>query len=216
MPGPQAKPGKLQVTQKSALSKIFLGEVWGFEKQLSTKQMEKGEYQEPEGIGILCNLVYPKTPYLKNIKRFENEFIAGTPDLDAFKHKRVHDIKSSWDLDTFHRASVDKSNDFQIKGYGWLLGYDQLEIDKILMSAPDHIRDRELSWLERRYEQQGKDFDNPEFEKEHKRLELSLNYDRIPVEHRVKRFTVKWDTAFPDFIRDNVLILRNELKNMSL
>lgn len=216
MPGPRAKAGQLQTTQQTELSKIYLKEVWGFEKQVSTKQMEKGEYCEPEGIGMLCTEVYPKVPYLKNTKRFENEFIAGTPDLDAFKHKKVHDIKSSWDLDTFHRASVDKSNEFQIKGYGWLLGYDQLEVDKILMSAPDHIRDRELSWLEKRYTDMNKDLEDPGFQKDHKLLDLALDYKRIPAKHRIKQFEVAWDSAFPDFIRDNVLILRNELKNMSL
>ena len=216
MPGPRAKPGQIQVTQQTELSKIFLREVWGFEKQFSTKQMEKGEYCEPEGIKILCDQIYSGVPYLKNTERLSNEFIMGTPDLNAFKHKAVHDVKASWDLDTFFRSSADKSNEFQIKGYGWLLGYETLEVDKTLMSAPDHIRDRELAWLERRYEQQGKDFDSPEFEREHKSLELSLNYDRIPVEKRLKRFPVAWDPDFPDFIRDNVLILRNELQNMSL
>ena len=216
MPGLRATPGKLQQTQLSELSKIFLKEVYGFEKQVSTKQMEKGEYCEPKGIDIVCKEVYPKVPYLKNTKRFENEFISGTPDLVAFKRKSVHDIKSSWDLDTFHRASVDKSNDFQIKGYGWLLGYSIMEIDKVLMSAPEHIRDREVRYLEKKYVDMGIAFDSPEFESDLHRLEMSLNYDRIPVSDRLKRFTVEFDPDFADFIRDNVLILRNELKNMSL
>lgn len=216
MPGPRAKPGQLQQTQKSELSKIYLKEVWGFEKQISTKQMEKGEYCEPEGIDIVCKEVYPDLVYLKNAKQYENEFIKGTPDLIAIKHNRVHDIKSSWDLDTFHRAEVTKSNQCQIRAYAWLLGYQLMEVDKVLMSAPEHIFDREVNWLEKRYDDMGKDYSDEGFQKEYESLKLAMNYDHIPVKKRLKRFEVSYDSDFADKVRDNVFLLRQELKNMSL
>ena len=215
--GPRWKEGQpLQKTTISALRKIYMKEVWGFEKQVTSRQMEKGEYCEPEGIKRVCDQLYNGIPYLKNQTRFENEYICGTPDLNASLHSRVHDIKSCWDLDTFMNAEMTASNEAQIRGYMWLLGYGSGQIDKVLISAPEHIYHREMSYLEKRLGDRDLDPSDEKAIEEFTALELSLNYDRVPEGSRIKSFVVTSDPSFIEKVKKEAIIWRNELKYMTL
>jgi len=222
LPGPRAKDGKLQKTQESALLKIWMKEVWGFEKEISSKQMEKGNYSEQRGIDLVSRNLYGKFPYIKNEIKIENDYIIGTPDLIV--GDKVHDIKCSYDLDTFMRAELTKSNEAQVMGYQWILGYDKGEIDKCLVSLPEALAQRVEHYLEKRlereWEAEEKDPDSPEcvaeYEATMRQFHLNTNFDRIPHSDRLKRFEVNLTDEFVETIKNNAPIWRDYLSKISI
>lgn len=220
LPGPRGKLGELQQTQKTELEKIYLKEVWGFEKEFTSKQTDKGNKVETEAIGIVNNKYYKGYPHLKNTTRDENDFVIGTWDLLPSGGDMVHDIKSSYDLDTFMRAELTKDNLHQIKGYQWILGLKKGQVDKVLVSHPEDQAERERNSLI--FKVGGPngpdeiDVFDPEYIRQQELLELRINYDRIPEGLRIKSFRADIDDAWIDWASEHLTVLRKELKKISL
>lgn len=104
------------------------------------KALDKGTRVEEDSITLVS--LQDRKPYWKNEERFENEFIAGTPDLlikEGDRIMEVDDIKSSYDIFTFMRA---KYNDlkpiyyWQLCGYFALTGALKGRIRYCLVNAP--------------------------------------------------------------------------------
>jgi hypothetical protein len=104
------------------------------------KALDKGTRVEEDSITLVS--LQDRKPYWKNEERFENEFIAGTPDLlikEGDRIMEVDDIKSSYDIFTFMRA---KYNDlkpiyyWQLQGYFALTGALKGRIRYCLVNAP--------------------------------------------------------------------------------
>ena len=88
--------------------------------------------------------LFSNTFFKKNEENFKNDYISGTPDI-ILKDKII-DIKSSWDIFTFHKAKKDEINkayDWQLQGYMALTGAKEAELAYVLTDTPEHILDGE-------------------------------------------------------------------------
>src|SRR3954467_8564872 len=87
-----SKSGTLTDANKTYLSEVFIGEVYGIRRDITSKYFEKGIYQEEDGITLLQSALYPKKLVLKNKERLRNDFIHG--EHDAKVDGIVYDIKN--------------------------------------------------------------------------------------------------------------------------
>jgi hypothetical protein len=215
LPGPRGKLGFLQTTQKTALRKIFMKEVWGFKKDFSSKQTEKGNHVESSAIGVVCRKYYDGYPHEKNEERMSNDFVIGTFDLRVAP--RVHDIKAAYDLDTFMTASLLRDNEFQVKAYQWITGDTEGQIDKVLVNMPEHMAEKERDQMIWKFGGPDHvDVFSDEYLEAQDELERRLNYDRIPEEKRIKSFRADIDNNFIEFASEHLTVLRAELSKMKL
>jgi len=145
------KKGLGQVCQKE-LIKIYNQEKYGRKKDITTKQMDKGKLVENDSIKLF-SLVEGKL-FFKNEDRLENEWFCGHPDIfsgDNIQNAdEVHDIKSSWELDTFTPKLIeglDKAYEAQLNCYYSLTGAKSGSLAYCLVSAPENILESEKKSL---------------------------------------------------------------------
>ncbi len=144
--------GELSVTCQKELIKIYNLWVYGRKKDITTKQMDKGIQAEPDSI-ILLSKVEGKL-FFKNEEPLENEWFTGHPDVFIGDHiqnaEEVHDIKSSWELDSFMPKLIetpDKGYEAQLNVYYSLTGAQGGSIAYCLVSAPTNIVESEKKAL---------------------------------------------------------------------
>jgi hypothetical protein len=215
LPGPRGKLGTLQQTQKTALRKIYMREVWGFNKDFSSRQTEKGNHVESSAIGVVNRKFYDGYPHEKNEERMSNEFVKGTFDLRV--KPRIHDIKASYDLDTFMTAELTRANDFQVKGYQWITGDSEGQIDKVLVNMPEHMAEKERDQLIWKFGgPDNVDVFSEDFLEAQDELERRLMYDRIPEAKRIKSFRCDITDEWIEFATEHLIVLRAELAKIKL
>ena len=140
---PRSKTDPLSETTKTYLREIWIAETYKREKYIATKYMDKGIACESDSLDLVCK-VAGKT-YFKNLKRLENEFIAGTPDVIGVDY--IRDIKTSWDIWTYAAVTEDcakKTYFGQLMGYMWLTSKKQSKLDYCLVNTPEEIISYEL------------------------------------------------------------------------
>lgn len=144
--------GELSKTCQKELVKIYNLVKYGRKKNLITKQMTKGVVCEPESIKIFSFV--EDRPFEKNAEGLENEWATGHPDIywgeSVRKAKEVHDIKTSWELDSFTPKlieDVDDGYDYQLNVYFDLTGASEGSIAYCLVNAPDELIQDELRRL---------------------------------------------------------------------
>ena len=183
---PQSKAdkeaGKLSKTAQSHLIEVYAREIWGVEKDIVTKQMQKGIEAEEEGITLLIRV--DKKPYLKNMERRENGWISGHCDIED--EDEIIDIKLSWDAFTFLPKlieTVDKVYEYQVQGYMWLWNKNKARIAYCLVDTPENIREGEKYRLLRSMDVVTEE--SPEFLKAWQKLESNMKFGHIPPHQRV-------------------------------
>jgi hypothetical protein len=138
MPTPKAKGQILSVGAKTYIDSLAKQHVYGYTKQITTKEMQKGIVVEPQSIALLNEVLF--TNFTKNEQRFENELIAGTPDIITSTH--VYDTKSSWSLNTFPATVEDAQNndyEWQLRGYMMLCNINYAEVAFCMVDTPDEL-----------------------------------------------------------------------------
>ena len=182
MTEPRTKSEALSETCKTYLQEVFIREKYGRKKDVSSKYMEKGTLVEEEGMTLLS--LFHNTFYKKNEANFKNDFISGTPDI--FLKDKIIDIKSSWDIFTFHKAKKDETNkayDWQLQGYMALTGAKEAELVYVLTDTPEHILDGEKRSLAYKL---GLGSDNDiKFKHLFENIEKNGKYGDIIIEERV-------------------------------
>ena len=71
--------GELSKTAKTHLKNVYIQEKYGREKDIVTKQMQKGIEVEEESITLLSR--FQKKMLVKNEERLNNDYITGLPDI---------------------------------------------------------------------------------------------------------------------------------------
>src|SRR5687768_9189256 len=93
------KAGNLGATAKKHLIEVYVNKVYGRQKDISTKYMEKGLAVEEDSITLYSRIT--KRMFKKNKERLRNAYIEGEPDIflgpSIQKAELVVDTKSSWD-----------------------------------------------------------------------------------------------------------------------
>jgi hypothetical protein len=192
----EKEAGELSKTAKNYLKGIYIREKYGREKDILTKQMEKGVLVEEESITLLSR-VWKKMLY-KNEERLNNDFLTGLPDIfegESIKNAdTITDIKSSYDLFTFISKigdTLDKDYYYQLQGYMALSGAKQAYIAYCLVNTPEHIITGEKYRLFKAMNCISEE--SPEYIKEAMKIEKNMMFDDIPKEERVLIFSVQRD-----------------------
>jgi hypothetical protein len=138
MTEPKSKDEILSVGAKTYIEDLAKEFVYGYVKEVSSKEMEKGLIVEQACIDLLNEVLF--TNYVKNTERRENDWITG--ECDIFTGRKIHDIKAPWSLATFPAtvfAGRDKDYEWQLRGYMMLWNVDESEIDYCMVSTPDEL-----------------------------------------------------------------------------
>ena len=178
-------PPKLSQGAKTYVKDVFFGNKFDFQKRFTNKFVQKGNEKEVASMHALIKFLgLPMA--VKNEKHFENDWIHGTPDL-IFKALNFQiDTKNAYypnALNSFD-SETDRIYIEQAHGYNWLLGVDHGFVVKILMNMPEHLLEKE-AWI--LLKESGLNKMTDEFLEEVREL---FNFERLPIEDRIKIFRV--------------------------
>lgn len=132
------KSGGLSVGAKTHIQQLAKEFVYGYDKRITSKYMDKGIQVEDQSIELLNSVLF--TDYKKNTERKENDWITG--ECDIFTGQMIYDIKSSWSLDTFPvlaSQGEDKTYEWQLRAYMWLWNVDKAAIAYCLVNTPEEL-----------------------------------------------------------------------------
>ena len=132
------KKEPLSVGAKTHIQQLAKQFVYGYDKVITSKYMDKGIQVEDQSIELLNSVLF--TDYKKNTERKENDWITG--ECDIFTGDMIYDIKSSWSLDTFPvlaSQGEDKTYEWQLRAYMWLWNVDKAAIAYCLVNTPEDL-----------------------------------------------------------------------------
>jgi len=203
-------------TAKSYLEEMYIQKKFGRYKTIRTDEMTKGLECEEDSIDLLTK--HQKTLFIKNEKTLSNDFITGTPDL--FLNNEVWDIKTPWDIFTFHKNEPPITHTkrltnygWQLMGYMWLTGATKAYLAYCLVNTPRHLVESELSRL--RYKLNTIDDDtNEAYQIESSKIELLHCYDDIAIEDRIRIFPIDRDEEKITAIQHRVEECRDYYNNI--
>jgi len=185
------KSGDLTQDAQTYLEELFISVVYGVEREIYGKQLDKGIICEPEGRRML-NLLYPERFVKKNEERKKNEYIIGTHDV--IMDDIVWDIKNAWDLLTFGKAKLSHIYLWQLKGYCFLEKLTKGKLFYCLNNMPEYMvadEERKMFYFQRKWAT----MEDPEYTKACEELRAAHNYDKMPLQDRFKIFDVSFTKA---------------------
>ena len=130
--------GNLSKGAKTALNGLAKELFYGYQPQLKTKAILKGNQCEQDSIDLF-NSVFG-TNFAKNKKRINNDFMTG--ECDILGDDVIIDIKSSYSLDTFPATSEEAENDlyyWQGVMYMYLYNKQRYQVAYCLVDTPDEL-----------------------------------------------------------------------------
>lgn len=122
-------------TYLDCLAKEF---VYGYEKTVSSKYLEKGLMVEDASIELYNSVFFQSLA--KNTERRTNEWITG--ECDLVHPNKITDIKSAWSLDTFPATAAqahDADYEWQGRAYMWLWDKPEFEVAWCLVDTPPDL-----------------------------------------------------------------------------
>lgn len=134
---PRSKSEVLSKTVQSYCEEWVKTVIYGHEKEVKSKYLEKGKLLEDESIRLYSQ--YKNGLFLlKNDQRFENEFFTGEPDVDD---EIIYDFKNSWDAFTFplFDEEADPDHVAQVNVYMNLTGKTQAKVVYTLQNTPESM-----------------------------------------------------------------------------
>jgi hypothetical protein len=133
---PKPKTGNISETTKTYLKEWLTSQVFGVQKHIKNKYIEKGIQYEDEAIDFAIRIL--KLDFtIKNEKHFEDDYFTGTPDL--ITDEIVIDIKNSWDCFTFPLFEDEIPNSdyfYQLQVYMHLTGKRKALLVYVLLDTP--------------------------------------------------------------------------------
>lgn len=207
-------------------------------KTLVAKYLDKGIQVEEKNITLYSEVTGKL--FLKNKKRFNNDFFTGEPDNIQGK---VRDSKSSWDFSTFpfYETSIPNSDyDCQLNGYMDLTGIDEAELIYGLIDTPVKLIDDELrrmDWKHNLFTSLGDVREDSiplvvetvqnmiytekgleEYCQQSTSVQLNwfTDFRPIPNHLRIKVFEIQKDAVKIEMMKEQVVRSREFMNNMSL
>ena len=176
------KAGELSKTTQTYVDGWLKENIYGYRKQFSSKQTDKGLAYEDEAIDKAIEWL--NLPFvLKNEQKFENNFLTGEPDL--ILDDCIIDIKNSWDCFTFPLFETELPNDdyyWQMQCYMELTGKLKAKVAYILLTTPETYQNMEMT------------------------------YDHVPTEQRIKVFEIDYDPEAIEKIKKRVEEIRSYIE----
>lgn len=132
------KERSLSAGAKTYLESLAKEFVYGYELNVSSKYLEKGQMVEGDSIDLYNSVFFRSVE--KNTERRENEWITG--EADIIQPDRITDIKSAWSLATFP-ATAEQAHDvdyeWQGRAYMWLWQKPSFELAWCLVDTPPDL-----------------------------------------------------------------------------
>lgn len=209
----RSKSETLSETTKTHLVDKFVSAKYARETDIQNKYIEKGLAVEEDSITLFSRV--KKEFFKKNEENLTNEFISGTPDLftgsEVRKSDLVIDVKSSWDIFTFFRATQDKLNKmyyWQLQGYMALTGAKSARLVYCLVNTPPPLIFDEMNKLKWKMGVINPDTDKL-YQEACAEIEKVMKYDDIPMEERVNEITIERNDADIERLYERVQQCRN-------
>lgn len=207
MTNPRSKTEILSETTKTFCEDYLRIQIYGKQKQVKSKYLDKGNKNELEALDFAAKyLDLGMLP--KNELFFENDFITGTPD--AFTNDFIIDVKNSWDCFTFPLFDTEidnKAYELQLQGYMHLTGKKKAKLIYCLTDTPIHLIEKECYYY---CESNGIEMDeeilNSFIEK--------MTYQNIPDKFKIKIFDLDYDENVIKAIFDRVILCREYIEKL--
>jgi hypothetical protein len=168
------------------LHNYLKSDIYGKEKSFYSKETQKGILLENDAIEEVIKF-YNLPFVLKNELRFQNDFITGTPDL--ILEDKIIDIKCPWDCFTFPLFDTELPNTdyyWQMQGYMELTGKDVAEVIYVLLTTPPELN-----------------------------YGVEDSYEHVPIEQRIKKFTIERNDADIERINQRVIECRQIISQLN-
>ncbi len=188
MTNPRSKSETLSQTCKTYLEDWIKEQIFGVEKRIESKYLEKGLMMEDEAIEFY-SIAKEVDFMVKNIDHYENDFFTGTPD--CIHDGVVYDFKTSWDAFTFplFDSNPNKGYVMQLQVYMHLLGLKKAKLVYTLQNTPEHLV---------------------------KPWEENVYYDSVDLKYRIKEFDIEYDPEFIESVKERVLLCREYIKSIEI
>lgn len=218
-----AKP-ELSKTAKSEVEKLWLMNEKGYYDDLDNKYLTKGLITEEDSLQMVSEL--ENDFYIKNDERREvllykdkdiEVWLTGEPDWVDETQKRLKDVKSSWDAQTFMKADLKSLYEIQLKGYSVLFDVETLELHYCLNDVPEHLLQSEIWKARNRYGII--DPDDEKFIPIKEQIKRNLVYSDNPaytLEERVKTYTLSKDKDFKQKLIEKAKLVAEYYKTIKL
>lgn len=134
----RSKTELLSKTAQSYIKSIAKQDFYGYNSEVSTKQMTKGTECEQDSIDLLNTVVFGS--YEKNEDRISNDFLTGECDINHTGC--IIDIKTSWSLETFPATPEDidaKDYEWQLRGYMMLYDVPYSTLVYCMVDTPSDL-----------------------------------------------------------------------------
>jgi len=209
--------GELSLTAQSYLKTIWIKQVYGRERDISNKYMDKGNYAELTDSLDIVSDHYEKLILSKdlNSENLSNDYLTGTPDLLSIAD-RVVDIKSSWDIFTFSEADgSNKDYKWQLWAYMSLTGRKKADLAYCLSNS--------AVWqIENEHKRKMYNFKHLEGAEEYEELsqywesffEKNMMFDDIEMKKRIKVFSFDFEEDLIEKVEERVQECRQYLNGI--
>lgn len=186
MTNPRNKADLLSQTTKSFVEEWIKQQIYGYRKEITSKEMNKGIIFEDTAIDKAIEWL--DLPFaIKNTERFTDEFFTGEPDL--ILPDEVIDIKNSWDCFTFPLFEKEIPTDdyfYQVQVYMYLTGKRKARVVYILLETPETYN------------------------------EPAKSYDHVDKKYKIKEFAFDYKPEVIDKLKERIINIRkyiNELQS---
>lgn len=133
---PNGKGSLISVGGKTYLKEWVISQIYGVEKQIKSKYIDKGIEMEDRAIDFAVKMLDIQFA-MKNEQRFEDDYFTGEPDM--ILDDRIIDIKNSWDCFTFPLFETEIPNSdyyYQLQVYMHLTGKRYATLVYVLLDTP--------------------------------------------------------------------------------
>lgn len=185
-----SKKGDLTQGNMTYLQELFIGEIYGIRKEVTSKYFEKGNYMEEDAVSMINKVFYPGQLLVKNKERKYDEHIHGEMDTlgpDGI----IYDAKNAWDLFSFGKADLTWDYEWQGIGYMKLWEKKKFRLFYSINNMPEHL----LIGEERKlfYQHNFVTYEDEEYQNLCLELRAKHNYDHMPLEEKFKVWEVDRD-----------------------
>lgn len=180
-------------------------QLYGRRKQIKSKYLDKGNEVEDDSILFLNSQLL--TDYVKNEEYFSNDFMTGTPDIDA---DIIIDMKNSYDYSTFPLFADEIDNMdyyYQLQGYMELCDKDDAMLVYCLMDLPDHLIEGEARSMA--YKKGG------HWEDYYSECHKFHTYSDIDPALKIKKFEVNRDRSVIEEIEERVAMCQEYINQLT-
>jgi len=217
-------PPELSDTAKAFVRKVWLKNEKGIVKDIKSKYLDKGTFNEEDAITLISDV--DGIMYSKNDERKQNEDHSGECDVikEANRKRIVHDVKCSWDAETFMTSKPSIDYEWQGRIYMELWDADEFQLRYCLVDCPDHLLQKEKEFAWRKYYSNTMTTEEEAeletmMEPIYAQIERNLVYsagDRFTKEERVKTFTFYRDKEKMKLMSERVKMARDYYKTITL